>query len=92
MKESELERTARSLIYTHGGLMLKWVSPGIKGVPDNIVFWPGGRVCLVEFKTPQGRLTFGQMAMRDALEAKGHKVFVVSSMEELSNMLQEYVR
>ena len=37
---------------TGRGESYKWVSPGVAGVPDRIVFFPGGAVHLVEFKAP----------------------------------------
>ena len=40
MRESLIERDDRSRIQEEGGWMLKFVSPGTVGVPDNIVLRP----------------------------------------------------
>lgn len=40
MRESVIERDDRARIQEEGGLMLKFVSPGLNGVPDNIVLRP----------------------------------------------------
>jgi len=70
--------------------MLKWSSPGIRGVPDNIVFWPRGRVCLVEFKAKGGVLSFSQMGVRNMLAGRGHEVLTISTLEELNEFVSNY--
>ena len=34
------------------GWALKFISPGLSGVPDRIVLLPGGRIYFVELKAP----------------------------------------
>ena len=50
MLEREIERKAGERVKAAGGLWLKWVSPGMAGVPDRILIAPGGRVVFVELK------------------------------------------
>ena len=56
MLEREIERKAGERVKAAGGLWLKWVSPGMAGVPDRILIAPGGRVVFVELKQERGRL------------------------------------
>lgn len=52
--EKEIEQKLKKMVERHGGLCLKWVSPGWIGVPDRICILPGGRVIFVELKRPKG--------------------------------------
>jgi hypothetical protein len=53
--EKEIERKLKNLVEGKlGGLCLKWVCPGWRGVPDRILLFPGGRVYFVELKRPKG--------------------------------------
>lgn len=54
MLEKEVEARLVKEVKARGGMCLKWVSPGSKGVPDRIVLLPGGRVFFVELKRPRG--------------------------------------
>lgn len=52
--EKELEKKFIRAVEARGGKCLKWTSPGMTGLPDRIVLLPGGRLCFVEMKRPQG--------------------------------------
>lgn len=52
--EKDIEKSLCRMVGRHGGLCLKWVSPGRAGVPDRIILLPGGRIIFVELKRPQG--------------------------------------
>lgn len=64
-----------------GGLALKWTSPGVAGVPDRIVFLPGGRVALVECKAPGKKPTELQLRVHQRLADLGAEVWVLDSVE-----------
>ena len=55
MRESAIEALLVPVCTSAGGRCYKWVSPGNSGVPDRIVFLPGGKVIFVELKTETGR-------------------------------------
>ncbi len=48
--ESNLERRCRLETERRGGRLIKFVSPGNKGVPDRLLVMPGGYIAFVEFK------------------------------------------
>lgn len=80
-RESAVERRFALLARRHGGLALKWASPGTSGVPDRILVMPGGRVYLVELKRPGGRARPNQLALHRKLAKRGVKVWVVDDAD-----------
>ena len=78
MRERSVEHRFAVLARQHGGWAAKWVSPGVAGVPDRILFLPDGRMFLVELKQPGGRTHGTQPAIHHKLERLGHQVHVVS--------------
>ena len=53
MKESTVETYLRKQVKEKlGGWALKFVSPGLRGVPDRLILLPNGRVVFVETKAP----------------------------------------
>lgn len=52
MLERVIESRLRQEAKKRGGMALKFVSPGMNGVPDRIVLLPGGKVAFVELKAP----------------------------------------
>ena len=83
MKESELERILVDEVRNVGGKAFKWISPGNDGVPDRIVFFPGGKVYYVELKTERGRISAQQKIQMRRLEELGQTVRVVKGMAGL---------
>lgn len=81
MLESTLEKRFVKRVKELGGTAMKWVSPNLAGVPDRIVFLPGGRVVLVEMKRPGGRTTALQDHVHGLLRALGQDVRVISTKE-----------
>ena len=51
-RETPIEDYLREQVAAHGGMVEKHVSPGRRGVPDDLVTWPRGRMDLVECKAP----------------------------------------
>lgn len=77
-REQGVEARFCHLARLHGGYAFKWVSPGVSGVPDRILFLPDGRIYLVELKRPGGHTHGTQPAIHRKLTRLGHPVYVVS--------------
>ena len=83
-----LERTVEKYLVKRvkeaGGMAPKWVSPGRSGVPDRIVFLPGGRIIFVEVKAPGKKLGPLQVHVKGQLESLGVDFRVVDSKEAVN--------
>jgi len=88
--EEDLETWARETIFQSGGLMVKWVAPGLKGPPDNIVFWPGQIVHFLEFKYNRANPDRVQQEFHKKLYAFGHVVKIPRSRDWILKYINEY--
>ena len=52
MLEKMIEKKLLLAVRGNGGMCLKFVSPGMDGMPDRLVLMPGGRLAFVELKVP----------------------------------------
>lgn len=55
-RENKVEVYFKDKVKELGGICYKWVSPGVKGVPDQIAFIKG-LIFLVEIKTEDGEVS-----------------------------------
>ena len=88
MQERQIEIKLKCAVKDRGGLALKFVSPGVVGVPDRIVLAQSGKVYFVELKAPGKRLSPRQIKMAAVLERIGHKVWVIDSMEKVKEFVE----
>ncbi|KAA8825363.1 VRR-NUC domain-containing protein [Bifidobacterium myosotis] len=89
LREDAVERRFDRLALAHGGLALKWTSPGRIGVPDRLLFMPGGRLYMVELKRPGGRPRPSQLALHAKLERRGFHVWVVDDPDAFYAMIAD---
>lgn len=89
MEESRIERRLKSVTERLGGRALKFISPGMRGVPDRIILLPGGRIAFVETKAPGKPLEPLQRKRKAELEAMGFKVYKIDSLEDIENFITE---
>jgi hypothetical protein len=89
VREKELEKKMVRAVRRCGGLALKFVSPGIAGVPDRIVLLPGGRLVFAEMKAPGEKPGALQAFRHEQLRKLGFRVVVVDSTEKIGEMLNE---
>jgi len=89
MDESRLERRFKNEVEKRGGKALKFVSPGMRGVPDRIILLPGARVVFVETKAPGKPLEPLQRKRKAELEAIGFKVYKIDSLMDVDNFVSE---
>lgn len=81
-EEAKIEKALRQFIEGWGGLCLKWVSPQYTGVPDRIIFI-ANLIIIVELKQPKGKADARQEFVHDELEARGTKVHIIYTWEQL---------
>ena len=84
-----MERKLVRLIRDAGGVALKFVSPGMAGVPDRLVLFPGGRMAFCEVKAPGEKPRPLQVHRMEQLKALGYRVYVVDSVGKIGAMICE---
>ena len=89
MKEKHLERMLVHAVKNMGGLALKFVSPGLAGVPDRLVLLPGGEMAFVEMKAPGQKPRPLQQLRHEQLRELGFRVYVIDGKEQIGGMLDE---
>lgn len=89
MNEKLLERKLTKAAKMMGGLSLKFISPGLDGVPDRIILLPGGHIGFAEIKTTGMKPRPIQMRRKRQLEALGFPVFILDGPEQIGGILDE---
>lgn len=89
MLERMIESRLRQEAKKRGGMALKFVSPGMNGVPDRIVLMPGGRMAFVELKAPGKTPGALQEKRLSQLRKLGFRVYVLDSVERIGGILDE---
>lgn len=88
MRESVVERALVGAIERRGGLCLKLI-PSTRGLPDRLILTPGGGSATVEIKRPGAKPRESQLMVHRRLEAMGHHVHVVDSVESAERLAEE---
>ena len=89
MREKSVERKLVRAVRDSGGLALKFVSPGMAGVPDRLILFPGGRAAFCEVKAPGEKPRPLQVHRMEQLRALGFRVYVVDCEEQIGGMIRE---
>ena len=89
MREKVLERKLGLSVRAAGGLALKFVSPGLNGVPDRILLLPGGRIAFCEVKAPGEKPRPLQLRRMEQLREMGFSVYVIDSEEQIAGVIRE---
>ena len=92
MREKAVEAALVKAAKTRNGLALKFVSPGMRGVPDRLVLLPDGQLGFIELKAPGKKLRLLQEKRKRQLEELGFLVFCLDSKEEIEVMLAAIVQ
>lgn len=87
MREKEIEHKFILMVKQAGGLALKFVSPGMSGMPDRIVLLPGGHMAFVEVKAPGKVPRPLQEARHRMLQRLGFKVYVLDDERKIGGIL-----
>ena len=70
-------------------MALKFVSPGLNGVPDRIVLLPHGRIIFVETKAPKKELRKLQKYVCGLIAGLGFDVRCIDTKEKVDLFVQE---
>lgn len=89
MLERMIESCLRQEAKKRGGMALKFVSPGMNGVPDRIVLMPGGKMAFVELKAPGKTPGLLQEKRISQLRKLGFRVYVLDGIERIGGILDE---
>ena len=89
MREKTIEAKLVTAVRQLGGLALKFISPGLDGVPDRLVLLPGGRMAFIELKAPGKEMRPLQVRRKRQLEALGFLVYCIDSPEQIGAILNE---
>ena len=89
MRESAVERKLVAEVKKRGGLAVKFVSPGLDGVPDRLVLLPGGKITFVELKATGKSMRPLQQKRAKQLIGLGFRVYCVDRKEMIGGVLDE---
>ena len=89
IRESEIERHLAVSVKKLGGMAVKFVSPGLDGVPDRIVLLPERKIAFVELKAPGKKPRPLQEKRKRQLEELGFPVYVIDKAEQIGGVLDE---
>ena len=89
MREKVIEAKLVSAVKARGGICPKWVSPGMAGVPDRIVFLPKAHIGFVEVKAPGEKPRPLQISRMKLLKRLGFHTFVLDGVEQIEKILDE---
>ena len=89
MRESLIERKFVTEVKKRGGMAVKFVSPGLDGVPDRLVLFQGGRLAFVELKAPGKTMRPLQQRRAKQLTALGFRVYCIDNKEMIGGVLDE---
>lgn len=89
MQEKVIESRLRIEAKKRGGMALKFVSPGMNGVPDRLVLMPDGRMAFVELKAPGKIPRVVQKKRMKQLSGLGFAVYMIDSVEKIGVILDE---
>ena len=89
MQEIYIENKLVKAVKEMEGIALKFVSPGLDGMPDRLVLLPMGRIAFVEVKSPGKKPRPLQLARHEMLRKLGFKVFVLDDATDIEKILKE---
>ncbi|GMB00904.1 VRR-NUC domain-containing protein [Pelosinus sp. IPA-1] len=87
--EKAIEKYLRDKVEKHGGKFLKFVSPGMAGVPDRILLFPSGGIKFIEMKDTGKKLEPLQVKRANELKALGHDVRCIDTKQKVNDLVKE---
>lgn len=89
--EKSIETILRQAVEAEGGLCLKWVCPGHKGVPDRMILFPYGIIAFVELKRPGAKVKAGglQEWWRKKIQSFGFSCYEISDKYQVATLAKD---
>lgn len=88
-REKEIEEKLRLSVKAHGGIALKFISPGFDGMPDRLILLPNGKMAFAELKAPGKKPRDLQLSRHRLLRRLGFKVYVIDEENEIGDVIHE---
>ena len=85
--EKDVESYLKRKVKSHGGLAYKFVSPGQRGVPDQLIIYKGQTI-FAEIKKPDGALRATQKVQIRKMQQHGASVFVIWNRADVDEMIK----
>ncbi len=89
MLEREIEKALVKEVKNRGGMALKFISPGVSGVPDRLILFPNGIMSFIELKATGKRMRPLQIKRKWQLQELGFHVYCVDSINQIGGILDE---
>ena len=89
MREKTIEALLVKKTKAKGGLALKFICPGLNGVPDRLILLPRGKFAFIELKAPGEKMRPLQVKRKRQLESLGFLVYCIDSAEQIGVILNE---
>ena len=89
MKEKQIEQALVQAVRDRGGICPKWISPGLDGVPDRIILFPGGKIAFCETKAPGQKPRPLQTCRAEQLRGLGFRVYMIDQKERIGEIIDE---
>lgn len=86
--EKDIESCFKRELERRGCLVMKFVSPGLAGVPDRLVLFPSGRIEFVELKRQGEKTRPLQRAVIKMFQKRQIKVYVLDSREAVRGFVR----
>jgi len=89
MQESDIESYLRREAIKLNAMPMKFVSPGLRGVPDRCLAFPGGLMVFVELKAPGEKPRKQQEYRMQQLRDRGFIVKVIDDRSGVDRLMAE---
>jgi hypothetical protein len=91
MLEKEVERYLCKQVKQAGGWAVKFISPGLNGVPDRIILFPYGKIIFVETKAPGQKLRKLQEYVCGKIRSFGFDVRRIDTKDKVDLFVNEVI-
>ena len=89
LREKSIEQRLVQAVKAAGGICPKLVCPGMDGMPDRMILFPGGKIAFVETKAPGEKPRPLQIARHEMLRRLGFRVYILDDPGEIERIVNE---